>query len=148
MECILYKTTSNEKTLHKDLTQIKSVSVEWKANTNILHPTIILGGEIPTANYVYIPTFNRYYFIKDMRIMKARNVIEIDCDVDVLMSYANKLSELECVVARQENEYNTYLADNSFLAYSYPSIVQKAFPNGFTNQSHLILTVAGGGANG
>lgn len=144
MECILYKTTSNEKALHKELTQVKSVSVEWKANTSILHPTIILGGAIPASNYVYIPSFNRYYFIKDMRIIKARNVVEIDCDVDVLKSYADKLSEIECVVARQENEYNTYLADNSLLAYSYPSIVQKAFPNGFTNQSHLILTVAGG----
>lgn len=148
MECILYKTTSNEKTLHKELTKISTVGVEWKSNTDILHPTVILGGSLPKANYLYIPTFGRYYFIKNMKVDSGRNVIEIECDVDVLMSYADSLSQLQCVVARQENEYNTYLADSSFLAYSYPSIVQKAFPNGFTNQSHLILTVAGGGANG
>ena len=144
MECILYKTTSNEKALHKELTKISTVGVEWKNNTDILHPTVILGGSLPQANYLYIPAFGRYYFIKNMKVDSARNVIEIECEVDVLMSYADSLSQLECVVARQENEYNTYLADNSFLAYSYPSIVQKAFPKGFTNQSHLILTVAGG----
>ena len=144
MECILYKTTSNEKALHKELTKISTVGVEWKSNTDILHPTVILGGSLPQANYLYIPAFGRYYFIKNMKVDSARNVIEIECDVDVLMSYADSLSQLQCVVARQENEYNTYLADNSFLAYSYPSIVQKAFPKGFTNQSHLILTVAGG----
>ena len=144
MECILYKTTSNEKALHKELTKISTVEVEWKSNTDILHPTVILGGSLPQANYLYIPAFGRYYFIKNMKVDSARNVIEIECDVDVLMSYADSLSQLQCVVARQENEYNTYLADNSFLAYSYPSIVQKAFPKGFTNQSHLILTVAGG----
>ena len=148
MECILYKTASNEKALHKELTQVATVGVEWKSDTDILHPTVILGGSLPQANYLYIPTFGRYYFIKNMKVNSARNVIEIECDVDVLMSYADSLLQLQCVVARQENEYNTYLTDSSLLAYSYPSIVQKAFPNGFTNQSHLILTVAGGGVNG
>lgn len=144
MECILYKTFSNERALHKDLTQVKSVIVEWKENTSILQPTIILGGSIPSANYLFIPSFNRYYFVRNMRILKARNVVEIDCEVDVLMSYADALSQLDCVVKRQENAYNNYLVDNALLAYSYPSIVQKAFPRGFTEQSHLILTVGGG----
>lgn len=144
MQCILYKTTSNERALHKNLTQVKSVSVEWKENTSILQPTIILLGAIPDVNYVYIPYFNRYYFIRNIGILKARNIIEVKCEVDVLMSYANALSQLDCVVKRQENVYNNYLVDNALLAYSYPSIVQKAFPRGFTEQSHLILTVGGG----
>ena len=118
MECILYETTSNEKTLHKELTKISTVGVEWKSDTDILHPTVILGGSLPKANYLYIPTFGRYYFIKNMKVDSGRNVIEIECDVDVLMSYVDSLSQLQCVVARQENEYNTYLADSSFLAYS------------------------------
>ena len=141
MECILYKTTSNEKTLHKELTQVATIGVEWKSDTDILHPTVILGGSLPKANYLYIPTFGRYYFIKNMKVDSGRNVIEIECEVDVLMSYADKLSQLSCVMKRQANIYNTYLADDNFLTNNKTSLFVHEFESHLPSPQVYLLTM-------
>ena len=60
------------------------------------------------------------------------------------MSFRDGINNLDIVAKRQENTYNTYLNDPEFKTYNHPRITQKKFPNGFTSDSHIILTVAGG----
>ena len=145
MIAYFYVTTSNTKKLVKDLAQVDEKNILWKENTDILSPTIRIGGTLTSANYCYIPDFGRYYFIKE-RVMQGANVFELDLEVDVLMTYADSIKELPCVVKRQENQYNTYLNDAEFLTYNYPSVEQHQFPYGFTGNSHLVLAIAGGSA--
>ena len=60
-----------------------------------------------SANYVYIPEFNRYYFIND--IISIR---QITLSVDVLMSYKDQILETNAFVARNQNEFNKDIIDN------------------------------------
>ena len=64
-----------------------------------------------SANYAYIPEFNRYYFINDI-ISIRQNLWQISLSVDVLMSYKNQILETKAFVARNQNEFNKDIIDN------------------------------------
>lgn len=64
-----------------------------------------------SANYVYIPEFNRYYFINDI-VSLRQNLWQITLSVDVLMSYKNQILETKAFVARNQNEFNKDVIDN------------------------------------
>ena len=147
MICNLYVTTSENNKVVKELNLIKNVEVKLKEETDILNPALLLSRNalqnMTSANYLYLPEFKRYYYIKNIKAVLG-NMIEISCRIDVLMSHAVELKNLSCVTRRQENSYNTYLNDNFFNVYNKPIMQQKAFPHGFTNDLSIILTVSGG----
>ena len=64
-----------------------------------------------SANYVYIPEFNRYYFINDI-VSIRQNLWQITLSVDVLMSYKNQILETNAFVARNQNKFNKDIIDN------------------------------------
>ena len=67
--------------------------------------------QILSANYMYIPLFNRYYFIND--IISVRNHLwRVTSNVDVLMSYKDQILETNTFVARNQNEFNKDIIDN------------------------------------
>ena len=67
--------------------------------------------QILSANYMYIPLFNRYYFITDISSV-ANHLWRITSNVDVLMSYKNQILETNAFVARNQNEFNKDIIDN------------------------------------
>lgn len=133
---------SNER--NKQLLLMASLTGTLRESCSIIDPVIRIEGTLPpTANYLYIPDFKRYYFIND--IISIRNSLyEIHAHCDVLCSAGENLNNCEGVVRRQENNWNLYLDDGVFKAYSNPNVVQKAFPSGFsTSNLTYILAVAG-----
>lgn len=62
------------------------------------------------VNYAYIPDLGRYYYI-DAITMVTNKIMNIDCSVDVLMTYADEIGELSAYVARNENDYNVDIQD-------------------------------------
>lgn len=66
---------------------------------------------IISANYVYIPDFNRYYFINDI-ISIRNNMWRLNMHVDVLMSYKKEIGKTYALVSRNEFVYNKLLEDN------------------------------------
>lgn len=147
MICNLYTTTSENNKVVKELNLIKSVEIKLKENTDILNPVLLLSRNalqnMTSANYLYLPEFKRYYYIKNVKAVIG-NMIEISCRIDVLMSHADEIKKLVGVVKRQENRYNMYLTDDKFLSYNKPKITQKKFPVGFTSENHILLTLNGG----
>ena len=67
--------------------------------------------QILSANYMYIPLFNRYYFITDISSV-ANHLWRITSNVDVLMSYKDQILETNAFVARNQNEFNKDIIDN------------------------------------
>lgn len=63
------------------------------------------------CNYVHIPEFNRYYFVDNITSVN-QNLWQIDLTVDTLMSFKNDILKLECVVSRNEYEYDDMVVDN------------------------------------
>lgn len=63
-----------------------------------------------SANYVYIPDFNRYYFINDITSVR-QNLWRLSLHVDVLMSYKKEISNTNAFVSRNEFDYDPDIYD-------------------------------------
>ena len=70
-------------------------------------------------------------------------MVRLTCHVDVRMSFKGEFLDLPAVVSRQEENYNLYLDDGSFMTYANPHVVTREFPSGFATPCYL-LTLAGG----
>lgn len=91
-----------------------NITVQLKDPCDILNPVFIISYNkaYVTANYLYCPDFNRYYFINNIQLLTGHRM-EISCSVDVLMSYNSQIKSLTCNVVRQELKQDKYLADSS-----------------------------------
>lgn len=128
MKITLYNTPSPRNQVNKVLNNAQDVNINLKPSTDILHPTLILGGvSITGFNYCYIPDFNRYYYINDME-SGGNNVNSRTLTVDVLMSYNNEIRQIKALVERQENFYNLYLPELQIPNYAYKRVQTKTFP--------------------
>ena len=63
-----------------------------------------------SANYVYIPDFNRYYFINDITSVR-QNLWRLSLHVDVLMSYKKEINNTYAFISRNEFDYDPDIYD-------------------------------------
>lgn len=114
MQMVLYTNNSDNRTLSKSLTEISTVEMTLKNDTDIMNPVIILSGGYlpPAANYAYISKLSRYYYITGQRIVPGK-MLEISLKEDVLMSWRVFLIQHAQVIAeRSTNVPNKKLPDN------------------------------------
>lgn len=76
-----------------------------------------------SANYAYIPLFNRYYVITDI-ISVRTNIWQIRLSVDVLMSYKKQIRNLYAFVNRNEFIYNKYIKDDMVTYYYDKEVIE------------------------
>ena len=112
MNIILYNTKDDNRKLNKTLTEIKTITVRLKDDTDIMHPVIELDGANlpPTANYCYIAAFGRYYYINQQDIKIGRDLV-LTLSVDVLMSWKSSILNSTVIAERTSNKYNKYIPD-------------------------------------
>lgn len=141
----LYRNNSEKNRVTKTLTSLGSLSGALVRETSLTNPAITVTGItdiILNCNYIYIEEFDRFYFVND--IISVRNDMwQLNCNVDVLMSFRNEILNQTAVIQRNEKEWNLYLDDGIFKSYQNPIIQTKNFPSGFSG-SDFILAVAGG----
>lgn len=138
----LIKNKSDTNVLTKSLETLSTITGVLKDDTDILNPSILIEGSLPTnCNYFQIPDFNRYYFITGLESV-ANDLFKITGHVDVLSTYADSIRNCSGIIARQESEYNLYVDDGSFKVYQNPTFSIKQFDSGF-NTAEFILAVAG-----
>ena len=148
MNIQIQQTTSEKNKIGKSISTLYTASGTLREGTSIINPVIrISGANIPTlknANYMYIPDFNRYYFITDIKTI-WNGLIEISGHVDVLQTYAGQIRNNTAIIKRNANSWNLYIEDGLFKTYANPHIFTKEFPSGFKDPSY-VLFVAGGKA--
>lgn len=135
--------------INKVISIIDDVSATIKGALSVENPVLILQykSDIQSnVNYVYIPEYNRYYFVTDI-INLTGGRYEIHCKVDVLMSFKDSILNLSCIVDKQSSKDNAnmYLDDGSFVVQSKEFVDTINFPNGFNDNGDFILITAGGG---
>lgn len=93
-----------------------------KEGTSIYNPTIILKSSVDVYNYnyMYIPEFDRFYFMVD--IVSNNNLWEVTGHVDVLETFKAGILANNAVLKRQQHKYNLYLDDPDFQTYNYEII--------------------------
>lgn len=127
---------SNDNCVLKKDTSIMNIELSFSV-------TIEQINKLKNCNYVYVQELESYYYINDIRFEKG-NICTLICSEDVLMTYKNEIYLLDCIIERQENNFNTYLDDPEYKVYNYRRIQTLEFPNGFDkNNCQFILTIAG-----
>ena len=121
----LYKNTAENNRIDKTeyLTKVIDLQGYFRQETNIINPSIIIeyAGDI-NFNYVYISTFNRYYFVNSITSVRT-NLWRLEMSCDVLMTYKSTILNYNCYVSRNENEYNEDIED-TYLPLEYEKVVE------------------------
>lgn len=143
MTIILYKTASEPNRLSKVLIGEKSLSGTLRTESSIINPSVILEiDDIVEYNYMYIPEFNRYYFITDIVSIRNR-IFKVNAHVDVLMSYASAIKTNRAIIDRIADEEQKYLADSRYTFNSYNNYYVQKFDTSLSKNLSYVLVVAG-----
>jgi len=144
MTITTYINESDSHTLNKKITKIEDVSgVVFKQDTDILRPLLIISRNVSNNyNYVYIPAFNRYYYVRSKSFADQRYYVNLE--VDPLMSSQTDINNLEVIADRSSSAFNLYQVDPEVPQLAPNVIATQKFPAGFGGYS-FILAVTGGG---
>ena len=83
----------------------------FRDDTSIINMSLTI--EYPSVvdfNYIYIPIFNRYYFVTDITLIRY-NLYNISLSCDVLMSYKNAILNCKGFIDRNEFTYDDKIID-------------------------------------
>lgn len=147
MDIKLYHNTSANNKINKSLHSETTYSGNLRDDSKVINPEIMIESSNLTGfNYAYIPAFHRYYYIVEITSYR-NNLWIVKLKVDVLMSFANDIKDLTCIIEATESyKGNDYLADSS----SWVSMVKAKTDilnfNGSSllNNGEYILITAGG----
>lgn len=141
-----YKNNSDNNVLNKNITLVKEIdcicknSETSRVNTQLLVSVINIRGL--ESNYIYIPFFNRYYFIDDI-IHLTNNMVKLNISTDYLMTFKNEILESIGTVKESIDSTNNYTGDR---IRTTPILKQKVldFPNktAFSDKDVVYMVVA------
>lgn len=144
-----YNNSSDNRVVHKSLSVIASnVSIDANGQIDVTNPVIKLNmnENILLSNYMYIPKWNRYYYITEMRVLNG-NQIEITGHCDVLMSFWNNFKNSLCVAQRSSSNYDEYIDDDLVIIKDKYRIETRKLNGTFTpsaaGSNHYVLTIGG-----
>ena len=112
--------------------------IDLKAPCNIIDPEIKIATQNdPTGyNYCYLPTFSRYYWVKNWTY--ANGLWAASLTVDTLASYRDQIGNSTEYVTRSSAKYNGTISDGLYPATAEVRSVTSAFQGGFSE------TISGG----
>lgn len=112
--------------------------IDLKAPCNIIDPEIKIATQNdPTGyNYCYLPTFSRYYWVKNWTY--SDGLWKASLTVDTLASYRDEIGYSTEYVVRSSAKYNGTISDGLYPATAEVRSVTSAFQGGFSE------TISGG----
>lgn len=136
----VYKNSDEKEVLNKSLYSENSFTAEM-VNTDILFPRLRLMSTKFDYNYVYIPTFKRYYFVSEMHSLAGTHLILV-CSVDPLMSFKEGILSLECSVVRNENTPIGEIVDEKLPVKCKNQIVSTLFGEIISGENRRFILTA------
>lgn len=148
MEFTLMYTDSPNNMLEKNYSVLGGYSGTMRAAISALRPVIDVEIEdatttIMSANYAYIQTFDRFYFIRNKTALNNK-LWRFELEMDVLQSFSTDIKNLEAVVERQTNNYDMYLPDPKIPVDCRKAISYRKFGNSPFGIPTLTMIVLGG----
>lgn len=112
--------------------------IDLKAPCNIINPEIKIASQSdPTGyNYCYLPTFSRYYWVKNWTY--SEGLWTASLTVDTLASYQEQIGNSTEYVARSSARFDGTISDGLYPATAKVQSVTTAFQGGFAE------TISGG----
>ena len=157
MELYLQTTEDDRRNLYKTIETVEHVSsCHVKEPCTISNPSFIIDykAERTSCNYLYVPSWNRYYFIDNITVLLGNRML-LSCTVDALQTYQKNIEQLQCCITRQELIQEPFLADEQMTFLETYDVINRLpyhYYSHFTdvtteNKYCFILGVAGGANN-
>ena len=120
MNITFYNVSDSPNKLEKDISHVigSARALAPTGQINVLNPVVTVawdavnGDNIINANYAYIDTFQRYYWI-NCGIDTATRIV-VSGKVDYLMSWSNYIKECSATIIRAELGHPTYVVDKKY----------------------------------
>ena len=122
----LFKNSSESNRVDKTnyIELIDVISGVIREQSSILNMVLTIEyDKVPNFNYVYIPIFNRYYYVDDI-VSVTNKLWAISLSVDVLMTYKTDILNQTAFITRNEKVYDEYLIDDKRLIAQNVSITE------------------------
>lgn len=127
MQLTYYNNLSDKRYVDKNIQIISKeghsnpVTIKILDDTNIVHPTFKMADAdlYMTANYCYVDSLRRYYFIDSIEV--SNGFAYLHCTVDVLMTYKNDLLKNGFIIKRQQYKNDLYQNDGKIPIKQYPA---------------------------
>lgn len=143
---IYFYTISDEKNkLNKTLGTATEFSGTLKEQTSIIKPSIIIeASNLSGYNYIYIPSFGRYYFITDI-VSVRNNLWRVSGIVDVLMSFKNGIKTIPIILVNTElTGTENYMSGDTWKTTVKTKTDIINFSSGLNSSGEYILITSGG----
>lgn len=146
MNIKLYHTTDEVNKVDKTLSLVGSYELDLLAPENVGEFSFTLSADVNSAlinaNYAYISSWGRYYFLGEPTILN-NDYVRFNASIDLLMTYKAPLMLEKAIIERQETEANLYVPDEHFHLQERTQIVTKEFSGGFGDSTSIMLVTAG-----
>ncbi len=145
MEIRFYKTKDDKNVVNKTLTNELQVSGIARDVVDLYSPEILLNQDVSGYNYMYIPQFNKYYFVNGCTIVRTGLYQIKNVEEDVLMSLKNQFLHVRAIIDKTAKTSlgDEYINDGSFVTSSKTIDQVYNFANGFNDTPDFILLTAG-----
>lgn len=122
-------------------------TVRLKEETSLMNPTFILSSYDPRYNYVHVPSWNRYYFVKDVTL-NIEGVFELSCTLDVLATYKASIGETTTYIERTSDatKISPFVHDSAISSESKIVSTESATTSAFPGATVYVLRVIGRGS--
>lgn len=111
-------------TLRPNVQPDGTYSIVLKESCSIINPEVIFNFGLTynpsTHNYAYIPSFSRYYFIKDWTF--ENGLWHAKLEIDTLATWRDYIGLTNCYILRSAADYNGTLLDTSYPAKSVSAL--------------------------
>lgn len=141
MQMILYHTDDQANVINKNLLKLREVNIILREMIDEKSPVLLVHDDtIANANYCYLESFKRYYFIDTIHRFNA-HLLQVRLTSDLLMTYKDKIigQNLLITATSKPSYYSTGLPTQTTttkrLAKSDTTL---------SNDTSIILTTIGG----
>lgn len=143
----LYHNASNPHVFDKVLSGATEVTCDFKNPVDVENPVVYINasGDYATYNYMYIPSFGRYYDCK--AVGGTSHTVTFECTSDPLMSFKTQIRAAKATIARNPWNYDLYVPDPNLPIESRTLKATFKFPNNHfsgTNNSYILTTLGSG----
>lgn len=139
MKVTLYKTTDQNNTINKKLTDPLEININLKRSEDQERPRLLLKNDndkYKGYNYAYIDFFKRYYFVESTSNNNDR-IIELQLETDVLETYKDDIMN-----GSFYNFANDYQSKNNYTVKQDKTIIKSDVT--LPDENNIILVTIGG----
>ena len=147
MTATFYNNASAPEVVNKQLTTLGTANVDITNGFMVDKPNFQMARDdsLLTANYMYVPDLNRYYFVT----LEVENgaFIRINAESDPLRSFWDSIKTSQCIAYRSASKPDVRIEDEKVFKKPKPTIIFRKLGQPFQLSSsyNYVLTVTGKG---